>query len=674
MTRSIGGFPPKSLRRILVGRRPHLRAWLLGACSLALVAAAAAGRPVWFAAAGAAAHAVDPQTGLPQLRSTALTARLRKLQIGLNVRILVRDIVLLVALAQVAGAGPAAVVAGVCLLGHQAMAAHQKKLAADIRRLRNVPVATRNIDLGDLAIVDAPSGGWEGRAFRNTSRSEWALWVGALIAAAGGSMVPAILGSAVTWCWCLVIVLRLRAVRNHHRSMPSAVRVDAFVDRWIENFRPTGILYFSGTRGSEYQVNMWLEEFERAPGRTLVVTRERAHLPHLAPTSLPILCVPDANRLMGLDLSSVRLVGYVANVGSNIHMLRMPGAAHVFLGHGDSDKVASVNPYCRVYDEVWTAGPAGRERFAEAGVRLRTEALVEVGRPQLERAFASSSPPTRDPMEAALTVLYAPTWEGWVSDPGSTSLMSTGAQLVNALVQHSRSVRVLYRPHPYTGIADPRACRADQAVRGLLRRHGAVDGTSTPHTGASPRWPGRPEADDAELSRDGMLTATDVQELRDGARRADEEYWSAAGPRAHHAVGPGGPSLYSCFDRCDVLITDVSSVASDFLATGKPFALVNGRGLTAEEFRSRFPVANGAYLLEPDLRSLGAVLGAAAERAHDTLGPTRGQVREHVLGRSGPEPGGRFRAAVRRILTADQSVGIPRPALVADTPAESEPV
>jgi hypothetical protein len=31
---------------------------------------------------------------------------------------------------------------------------------------------------------------------------------------------------------------------------------------------------------------------------------------------------------------------------------------HVFIGHGDSDKQASFNPFSRVYDEVWVAGAA----------------------------------------------------------------------------------------------------------------------------------------------------------------------------------------------------------------------------------------------------------------------------------------------------------------------------
>ena len=86
---------------------------------------------------------------------------------------------------------------------------------------------------------------------------------------------------------------------------------------------------------------------------------------------------------MNMDLSMVRVALYAANVGKNIHLLRVPTMKHVFIGHGDSDKAASVNPFSKAYDEVWVAGRAGRDRYAIADVGVRDEDIVEVGRPQL---------------------------------------------------------------------------------------------------------------------------------------------------------------------------------------------------------------------------------------------------------------------------------------------------
>ena len=86
---------------------------------------------------------------------------------------------------------------------------------------------------------------------------------------------------------------------------------------------------------------------------------------------------------MDFRLPTVRVALYVANVGKNLHFLREPRMKHVFIGHGESDKVASINPFTKVYDEIWVAGPISRRRWAAAQVGIRDETIVEVGRPQL---------------------------------------------------------------------------------------------------------------------------------------------------------------------------------------------------------------------------------------------------------------------------------------------------
>lgn len=119
------------------------------------------------------------------------------------------------------------------------------------------------------------------------------------------------------------------------------------------------MLYFSGSKDSAYQVNMWLETMEQLDTRPLIILRERSVLERMAPTTVPVICVPGGVHLMNMDLSTVRVALYAANVGKNIHMLRVPTMKHVFIGHGDSDKLASVNPFSKVYDEVWTMRPRG---------------------------------------------------------------------------------------------------------------------------------------------------------------------------------------------------------------------------------------------------------------------------------------------------------------------------
>ena len=69
---------------------------------------------------------------------------------------------------------------------------------------------------------------------------------------------------------------------------------------------------------------------------------------------------------------------------------------HVFIGHGDSDKVRQLNPFTKVYDEVWVAGPAGRRPLhPRPRSACATRTIVEVGRPQLAASRTGRPGPAR---------------------------------------------------------------------------------------------------------------------------------------------------------------------------------------------------------------------------------------------------------------------------------------
>ena len=125
-----------------------------------------------------------------------------------------------------------------------------------------------------------------------------------------------------------------------------------------------------------------------------------------------------------------------ANAGKTSQMLRIPTIKHAFINHGESDKLSSCNPYAKAYDEVWVAGPAARERYALADVGVEDKDVVEVGRPQLApiRPYAGRRRPAAEPRWTLTTVLYAPTWEGWDGNPGNTSVVLAGENIVRALL------------------------------------------------------------------------------------------------------------------------------------------------------------------------------------------------------------------------------------------------
>jgi hypothetical protein len=83
------------------------------------------------------------------------------------------------------------------------------------------------------------------------------------------------------------------------------------------------------------------------------------------------------------------------------------------------------------------------------------------------------------PPDERVTVLYAPTWEGDRRGMAYGSVASHGAALVRSLVEDG-GFRVLYRPHPRAGTMSPGYRRAHLEVRRLLEDDGHVVDDSSP--------------------------------------------------------------------------------------------------------------------------------------------------------------------------------------------------
>ena len=509
---------------------------------------------------------------------------------------------------------------------------------------RRRPVfATRNVDLGRLSIPDAP-----GRLVQAANRRRLLYLtlpgtVGAIVdtmhPTAGWSLVGMALGLlAVAIVFTATAV---HAARNRH--LGDRARYRQVVLDGLRAHRPQIVLYFSHeprVANSTYQVDMWLSTLERSGRRFMVLVRERQHVERVAATTAPVVCIPGGADVVDLDIPSLRLALYTGNTGKNVHLLRHNTMRHVFIGHGDSDKASSANPFCTVYDEVWTAGRAGRDRFHDAGVRIRDSAIVEVGRPQLDHL--TQNVPRR--ADEPFTVLYAPTWEGWSHDMMVSSLRDMGVSIVTALLGLRPTVRIIYKPHPLTGIRDRHHRLADARVRRLL--------CPDSHRGVPRRPTGPPVArrtgDALQRARDHHRT--EPVDLDRGHRWS--QYWRAGGP--HHVVGADGPDLYDCFRQSDLLISDVSSVVSDFVATGKPYVLCDPTDLGAARFRARYPAGGGGYLLRSDCRALPEIVATVRDNRPDPMAAARAATRHHLLGPEHPSAQTRFTAAVDRIITAAQ--------------------
>jgi hypothetical protein len=539
-------------------------------------------------------------------------------------------------------------------------------LAILVRRTRTLPVVTRNIDASALRLSPAP---WallmQQRSGQRLLRFGLPLTAGLLITVATGSALWAAAGIALSVAFAVVAVgmLLLRLLPGR-RPVTGEAAMQWF-EAWRAVYQPTVGMYFSGGSSSAYQANMWLEPLARLEGRPLIVLRERFMVKKIASTDIPIVCLPKVADLMRLEPSTLKMLIHPSNSGKTSQVLRIPTIKHAFVNHGESDKLSSCNPYAKAYDEVWVAGPAARERYALAGVGVDDRDIVEIGRPQLDAIEPYAGAPT-DPYT---TVLYAPTWEGWDGNPGNTSIIEAGENIVRALLADPL-VRLLYKPHPLTGSVVPRAAAANARIQEMIHAANARRATERPDERPAPSAAADLAHRTAELDR---LTSSSFRASADDAERMllqtvpepgraaevaaataawETAYWASFPAWEHLIVTAARPTVYACFNAADLLISDVSSVVSDYLASEKPYAVTNTSGLGEQDFRDTFPTVRAGAVLAPDASGIPALLESVRHPEKDTYAEARTELKLHLLGPSDPPSVVRFNEAAHALCAA----------------------
>ena len=325
------------------------------------------------------------------------------------------------------------------------------------------------------------------------------------------------------------------------------------------------MVYTSRPDDASYQVMMWLPYLQRAGLRFIIIARNAIPAAVLAElTDVPVVEARGIADLDALVVPSLKAAFYVNASSGNGALVRFQHLTHIYLGHGDSDKPPSYNPTHAMYDQIFAAGPAATRRYAAHGVRIPGEKFTIVGRPQVENVKQST---TRIADVPEPTVLYAPTWRGHVEETMLYSL-PLGERIVSALL--ARGATVIFRPHPFSyDFPDDEATIA--RITALLE--------------ADRRKTGRPHL------------------------------WGAAAEKDR--------SILDCINDSDAMVSDVSSVVSDYLFSGKPFAMI-AVPAEPEAFVVEYPVARASYVIRADLADLDAAAGEDAWRrsAGCSNGPT----------------------------------------------------
>ncbi|BDH06819.1 hypothetical protein [Streptomyces seoulensis] len=648
----------------LAGLLPRIRTRLPALCAISTLFLLFAGQlagallpdvPL-LVASGAAGLALD--AGLLH-RRPALLSTLSRIRLDVTVRQLLRDMLLMVALLRIDGIDPEREMPPLLAASSAFYVLHFACQAVSllVRRTRTLPVVTRNIDVRALNPTVAPPRVLARRAGHRLLAFSIPATAGLLVTACTARAEWGFAGLAASLTLIGMGVVRLATWLLPENRPAGDAQVMEWLDDWLAEYRPTVAMYFSGGASSAYQANMWLSTLSGLE-RPLIVLRERFMVQKIDATDVPVLCFPKVATLFALENSTLKAMLHPANSGKTSQVLRIPAIKHAFVNHGESDKLSSCNPYAKAYDEVWVAGPAARERYALADVGVEDGDVVEVGRPQLAAIRAHSGPPSGP----YTTVLYAPTWEGWDGNPGNTSVVLAGEDIVRRLLADPH-VRLLYKPHPMTGSVDPRAGAADARVRALIHAANAKRSGTRPG----------PEAE-AEILRATIeldrLTSTAfrgaadelermmLQGTPDGDRESriarataawERAYW-ASHPEWEHLIVTGArPALYACFNAADLLISDVSSVVSDWLSSEKPYAVANTSGLPEEDFRAAFPTVSAGAVLTPDAEGVPELLESVRDPRRDRYAADRAELKERLLGPADPPSPERFASAVREL-------------------------
>ena len=371
------------------------------------------------------------------------------------------------------------------------------------------------------------------------------------------------------------VPLTLLTVRHALRATGASKRIERDTPAALRAYAPAFVVYYAATQGARYQLGMWLPYLERLDKPYVVITRNPATVGEIAAMTKKPILVPRTDKKMSDHLDSMvvpsmKAAFYVQGSPANSTFQRYP-MTHVWLNHGDSDKQANYHPRHATYSKLFVSGQQGADRYAAHGIEVPPGRFEIVGRPQIESIKVRDEPL---PPGTPRTVLYAPTWQGGRPSTNYSSLPN-GLAMIKAMLE--RGSTVVFRPHPIS--------YNDRDGRGPDQGH--------------PRAAGRGPDGERAPARVGQ----------DRPRR------SGTSP--------------ACFNASDALITDVSSIASDYLASGKPFAMCAVLS-SGEAFTAEFPMARVAYVIEPDLSTLDEALDHL--HGDDPLAEKRLAYRAYCLG------------------------------------------
>lgn len=224
-----------------------------------------------------------------------------------------------------------------------------------------------------------------------------------------------------------------------------------------------------------YQVRQWYRPLQKLAETwpVVVISRNATGAQALLDDgALPVAFAPSVRAVESvIAAQDIRVVLYVNQNTRNFQMFRYGRRWHVFINHGESDKMYMTTNQFKAYDYALIAGDAARDRLERVLWDYDLDArTIAIGRPQADH-YSGVLPYTPD---ERTVVLYAPTWEGDRPSAHYGSIRTHGEDLAAAVLASPRH-RLVYRPHPRSGVVDGAYGEANRRIIAAIAAANASD-------------------------------------------------------------------------------------------------------------------------------------------------------------------------------------------------------
>ena len=363
-------------------------------------------------------------------------------------------------------------------------------------------------------------------------------------------------------------------------------------------------VYFADGPVNLYQMRQWYKPLAKLAETWPVVLLSRTAggtLKLLDESPVPVAYVRKvANLERVIADQDIRIVLYVNQNSRNFQMMRYGRRWHVFINHGESDKMYMTTNQFKAYDYSFVAGQAAIARLGRVLWDFDFDKrAITIGRPQADH-YSGRLPYTPD---ERTVVLYAPTWEGDRAAAAYGSIATHGVGLVTALLQSPRH-RVVYRPHPRSGVVDHEYGQANKQI----------------------------------------MAAITAANNRDAS--------------AQHIIDTGAELGWQ-LSAADVAIVDISAMVYDRLATGRPLVVTRPVAVEADVDESGY-LGDAEWLTADGAGDIVALVDRVVDDP-EARGRLEHWVRRHFGDTSPGAATHRFESAVARLVQLRDDYAVRRP-------------